>query len=432
MERVHALGLHDRLNPQPQAWREGVGDAERAAGEDLLTRVRANAAAAGQSDERLRTTIGWLELFVAAYPHRILFLPLGGESHFSNAVHNEETFAMLSEFIRRSGSRKPGSKGKLVTSAVIAGYISALRQEVGLGAGYRLFDPQFAVELPRNAKFHRREDGAAATRKLRRGVRAQHFAAAAQSGFDRSSPAGIRRWARALVAHNLLLRGGEPGVVDGGEWKAEDGHISWASVTWLEAGTMRRVSWVEMVRWLRAGGPDQVFPSVRMFVQPIKDPESKYKPVPLLIRRRQVRRVELGVDPVCAFDALLTLFLLDAGGVSPERLATTPLVSVTAGGDAVETCVLRADARAIAAAAGLPTEDVGGPSFRVGGAEDYYDVLGPGSEKIIDERGRWHTDISDIYKRCNATAHLEASAAIGGAVGVSLEALGEGWAQPGR
>ena len=135
---------------------------------------------------------------------------------------------------------------------------------------------------------------------------------------------------------------------------------------------------------------------------------------------------------MCTFDALLTLFFLDASSIQASAWATTPLFSLTAGGAAVTTSDVRADARAIGKAVGMDQEELGGPSFRIGGAEDYYDVLGPASEKIIEERGRWHTDIAEIYKRCSATAHLSASAAIGDATGVSLEALGDGWAQPGR
>ena len=50
----------------------------------------------------------------------------------------------------------------------------------------------------------------------------------------------------------------------------------------------------------------------------------------------------------------------------------------------------------------------------------------------IDLRGRWWSDIGEIYKRCTVTPHLEASVAVGDSRGISLEALGDGWAQPGR
>ena len=142
----------------------------------------------------------------------------------------------------------------------------------------------------------------------------------------------------------------------------------------------------------------------------------------------------MGVDPVCTFDALLTLFLMDEPSIPLERRATTPLFSEMAGGAAVTTATMGADARAIAKCIGLGSKDeeIGAKAFRIGGAEDYYDVLGPDSERIIDERGRWKSDIHLIYQRCSATRHLAVSAAIGASRGISLEALGDGWAQPGR
>ena len=233
-----------------------------------------------------------------------------------------------------------------------------------------------------------------------------------------------------------MLRGGEPGVVEGNEWVAASGHLAWASVTWLAIGSHAKVEWSQLLDTLRAMAarrePGMGYPAVRVFVQPIKDAEVVLKPIPLLIRRRQTAAVSVGDDPLCAFDALLTLFALDAPHVACDRWATTPLFSCSAAGTAVDTSTIREDARAIANAAGLDASEVGSTSFRIGGAEDHYDVLGPGSERIIRERGRWHTDIHEIYQRCSATAHLSISAALGDASGISLEALGDGWAQPGR
>ena len=430
--RIQALGLSDRLHEAPPGWLEGAPAAEVEAGAVLLSALRQQAAAAGVSDDRLWTALNWLDSFKAVFPNRILFLPLGGANHYANAVHNEETFGMIFEFIRVSGSKK--GAGKAVTSKVISGYISAIRTQASLGAGYRLYDERFAVELPRNAKYHRRVDGPAAVRKLRRGVRAQHFAAAARAGFDRFTAPGIRRWARALTSHNLMLRGGEPGVVEGNEWRADAGHMSWASVTWLAAAAYAKVGWRAMVEWLvsAASNSEARYPAVRIFVQPIKDGDATLRPVPLLIRRRQRACVPIGNDPLCTFDALLTLFMLDADVLPPDHWHHTPLFSESAGGNAVDTAVVREDARAIAKSAGLDVSEVGSTSFRIGGAEDHYDVLGPGSENVIRERGRWHSDIHEIYQRCSATAHLSLSAALGDATGISLEALGDGWAQPGR
>ena len=53
-------------------------------------------------------------------------------------------------------------------------------------------------------------------------------------------------------------------------------------------------------------------------------------------------------------------------------------------------------------------------------------------EAIIRERGRWHSDIHQLYQRCSASLHMQASVQIGESSGVSQEALGDGWANPGR
>eukprot|EP00965_Chrysotila_dentata_P035969 1197073-Pleurochrysis_carterae.AAC.1 len=57
----------------------------------------------------------------------------------------------------------------------------------------------------------RLEDGPAGTRRLSRAFRASHFLQLASAGYDRRSPRGVVEWAAALLAHNLLLRGGEIG-----------------------------------------------------------------------------------------------------------------------------------------------------------------------------------------------------------------------------
>eukprot|EP00965_Chrysotila_dentata_P013196 435477-Pleurochrysis_carterae.AAC.1 len=61
-------------------------------------------------------------------------------------------------------------------------------------------------------KHMRGEDGPPGSRRLSRAFRAAHFARFAAAGYDCSSPRGVVEWAAALVAHNLLLRGGEIGT----------------------------------------------------------------------------------------------------------------------------------------------------------------------------------------------------------------------------
>eukprot|EP00965_Chrysotila_dentata_P069600 2298980-Pleurochrysis_carterae.AAC.1 len=66
-----------------------------------------------------------------------------------------------------------------------------------------------AALMPLAMKQMRGEDGPPGARKLSRAFRAVHFAQLAAAGFDRSSSRGAVEWAAALLAHNLLLRGGE-------------------------------------------------------------------------------------------------------------------------------------------------------------------------------------------------------------------------------
>ena len=80
---------------------------------------------------------------------------------------------------------------------------------------------------------------------------------------------------------------------------------------------------------------------------------------------------------------------------------------------------------------GLRSEDFGAKSFRIGGATDYRAAFGAvKAERLIKQRGRWWSDIHQLYERALAEEHLDASAAVGDARGAELEALCEGWAQP--
>jgi len=91
----------------------------------------------------------------------------------------------------------------------------------------------------------------------------------------------------------------------------------------------------------------------------------------------------------------------------------------------------RALARRMASLLGISTKEVGAKSFRIGGATDLLARLGAtAAESVIRQRGRWASDVCQIYQRALASTHLDASAEIGSAVGREIEALCEGWVQP--
>ena len=65
----------------------------------------------------------------------------------------------------------------------------------------------------------------------------------------------------------------------------------------------------------------------------------------------------------------------------------------------------------------------------MGGATDLYDIYGAAAERYIRERGRWGSDVAQIYQRVSAHAHSEMSRRIGDSTGVDLQSLLRGWCQ---
>ena len=97
--------------------------------------------------------------------------------------------------------------------------------------------------------------------------------------------------------------------------------------------------------------------------------------------------------------------------------------------------------KADAARLGLDAAEYFGNMWRVGGATDLLEAPnnkdGPSltveeATKLIKARGRWWTDIHQIYSRWSVAAHADASLAITLADGIDVEDMVPGFAQPGR
>ena len=73
---------------------------------------------------------------------------------------------------------------------------------------------------------------------------------------------------------------------------------------------------------------------------------------------------------------------------------------------------------------------VGGKAVRIGGSTDAKESTGEAGKAIIKRRGRWASDVAEVYQRELLGVQLDLSASLGDAVGEDLEALCEGWAQP--
>ena len=85
----------------------------------------------------------------------------------------------------------------------------------------------------------------------------------------------------------------------------------------------------------------------------------------------------------------------------------------------------------MAAAAGIPPGVVGGKLWRIGGATDLWEVLGAERAKDhIKRRGRWKSDIWEVYQRTLLGAQLDAAAGMATARDEDIEAVCPGWVQP--
>ena len=113
-----------------------------------------------------------------------------------------------------------------------------------------------------------------------------------------------------------------------------------------------------------------------------------------------------------------------------HRLSDVP-VFAHASGVAFDTGDMRRIAQGMADACGEDAERFGGKSFRVGGATDLRAALGAAEGMaVIKQRGRWSSDVAEIYQRALLLDQLDGSAAMGGASGADLEGLLDGWSQP--
>ena len=391
-------------------------DGESALARQLRIDVRARARETLDAG-RLRSALGFGEEFFADSKRNPLFVKLEHSGDLAAMRYNQTTIDMMTEYIRQRGSRKPGQVGRTLAAATVQTYVGTLRLLRSAEAGYAITAPEVNVVAPAALKRMRQDDPPPGDRVLRRGMRADHLRQLAEMGYDRSSARGVLKWAAALLAHNLLLRGGEVGVV---ERKLLD---------------VRRDIVLGSVEFMAPNDESNYHQWLTVDVVAVKDAEARHRVCPMPVRRRQ-RGGKLGADALCTYDAVVLAMQRRLGHLPPAlgrvrgAEALWPLFTRLKGG-VWGTPETRALAREMAAELGLTAEEFGAKSFRIGGATDMRAVKGVEvSTRLIKQRGRWWTDIHQIYERALAAEHLEMSAGIGGATGRDLECLCEGWVQP--
>ena len=326
-----------------------------------------------------------------------------------------------------------------VSADTISGYIGAIHLLVSREAGYDISPPEVNINAKLGYKDMRRTDPhAQGQRDWRRPVRQPDFAAAVAAGIDRASDQGCVDWAAGLTAHNALLRGGELGCQDGVDPAAPE--------------VRRRLITFACLEWQQAMASSNWRPWLLIFVIPIKDPGMRFRGYPTPIVRRHTG--PLGADPLCTYDALVAAFWrrrapagepipLDAHGwpaplwwnSEPARRQPTRAADsdpfFTKEGGVWRTADTRALMRSICRAGGAADwNSAGASSGRSGGATDLKAQRGPGSEQLVQDRGRWQTDIGDIYARDSLDSQIQVSLDIALAGGTDLESHCAGrWVQ---
>ena len=167
----------------------------------------------------------------------------------------------------------------------------------------------------------------------------------------------------------------------------------------------------------------------------IKDVSARHAPVFIPIRRRATfEAVPADTDPLDAYDAVRRAWLARDAEVPAHRRREAPLFTSATGGSyaAWTTDDSRRLAREYGRMANIASADIGGKAFRVGGATDMRDALGDASIHLIKQRGRWASDVAQVYQRALVRSHLRASVLMSSNAAASrdMEELVKGWAQP--
>ena len=407
------------------AWarRIGVCDAPAVpvdAASTLAARARSRAVAS-LDQRRLRSALAWAEDFVVETGGRAFFKAMRGPTDAVASAYNWDSLDGFAEFMRAAGSRVVAREGATLKADYIQSLGGALRilREEASGA---------PVVLPRPGpsrlfKAMRRDDGPPGTRDTRRALRAHHMWLLVEQGYHVASAQRVSEWEAALVAHNLLLRGGEVGRVENASFDTRRG-FTWSSIEWrAPSAASGGRAW--LVAWICA----------------IKDQTASNKRVPVVICQR---RAGVTDDPMCAYCALRSRWLRLVGALPWNGARAPPSCKIRKGhsmacapvfahanGTAFDTGDMRRIAQSMASACGEDADRFGGKSFRVGGATDLRGALGAAEGMaVIKQRGRWNSDIAEIYQRALVLDQLNGSAAMGAGGGEDLEGLLDGWSQP--
>ena len=413
----------------PPQWSEPPSEQEAGTVADLDSGVQLRIATARMQskDKRTGTALGVFEQVRAVAPHLVSFRPLRSAGDLTTSLHNEKALCRVAEHCRRR---------REVLASSVSGYVSALKLLVERAHGQPLLAPMASGSMLAELYLSmRKEDGPRAARRLGRAMRSFHIRKiVAHPSFVLIIVTYQGTMAHAIrhAAHQCFLRPGEVGTVDGQPFTA---------ATQLVCGP-DSVVWMTLIE-LNADRP-----KLFMWVLSIKDSEAKRKRTPITIEPRAPGDQSGPFDPLCPYQSIRAWWRMRTAAFPASQWNELPLFLAPGKhpSDASTASVFSSHhmldlARKDAVLCGLDPAEIFGNTWRVGAATDLRDapftVGGPpiGMEqatRMIKSRGRWWTDIHEIYERLSLAEHALASAAITEAGGFDLEAVLRGWVQPGR
>lgn len=430
--RLEGLGLIGALGDRVEdQWTQG----SEHGGEECVARLRKQLQrrlTAVWDLGRMGTMAVWWEDFLR-HSRRVPFMPLRVAGELGPAIYNAQTLELFAAFMREKGSRVKGKEGCAITAEHIGAIVATVRIARSQQAHYEIAPGDVCNVLPNVLKRMRAEDGTqGGDRRESRGFRARDFRAVMHS-VDRQTPVGIMEWGVALAAWALLLRGCEVGRPTGKAFDPARG-ITMVCVTVGEPGPA-----------------SQGLPWGTVDVTAAKDVHMRHRAIAVPLRQRSAAGDS---DPLCAYSAILRILArrerevpacagpcawckratgtLRPAGRPPATCAraNAPLFT-RRDGRAYETKDVDRLGSCLAAAAGIPAAKVGGKLWRIGGTTDLWEALGEERSKShIKRRGRWKSDIWEVYQRVLLGEQLNAAAGMADAHDDDMEAVLPGWVQP--
>jgi hypothetical protein len=167
----------------------------------------------------------------------------------------------------------------------------------------------------------------------------------------------------------------------------------------------------------------------------IKDSTYKHRVTCMPIcRRHTFEQCGVGGDAACAYDALRASWVARQHTVEHSertyRGGSRTAFFITAEGRPWCTRDSQQLAEEVGAFIGFSPSELGGKAFRIGGATDLREVHGLGAQQIVKGRGRWASDVAQLYQRALLQEQLDVSAGAADACGRDMEEALDGWVQP--